>query len=141
VYQWYELRPNHIVNRTKCVTTVSDRVQQVACSGAATQRFRMRTIVRNSTTTIATFVDTLGRCMGVIGSNTTNGAQMQVTACSGQASQQVRLSPAGNHLFVLVLQHSLRCMDVPSSSTLDGTPLQQWTCHRTRNQVYELRRL
>lgn len=68
-----------------------------------------------------------GKCLQVAGASVDNGALLTQAACTSAASQQWRVTAAGNR-FNLVNVNSGRCVDVPSGSTASGVQLQQWGC-------------
>jgi hypothetical protein len=160
-YQWYELRANVPTNRTNCYSvthnwttnplpTLTDRMQSWQCKNyttlppgtatVVTQRFRMQIVSRNSTATIATFVDKNGRCLEVGAANVSAGAQMQVGPCTGGKHQQVRLSRAGSDIVVLILQHAAnRCATLLLASPRDGTNIVSSSCTRGPSQQIEVR--
>ncbi len=148
IYQWYQLRPWHVPGRTKCVTSnTRGALIQFACDAsrtsdrARTQRFRLRTIVNNSTHNIVSFVDPNGRCVRIPDRNMTNGAQFHVGECMNTANEHFRITVANFNAYVITAVHSRRGADVPRSSVDDGAPIVQFTVYRSNNQVFEFRRL
>ncbi len=149
VYQWYQLRPSHIADRSKCIsagTSTAAPAQMWPCDPLAysvaplLRNYRIRTVLKNATTNIVTFIDGWGRCLEVANGSLTNDARFILAPCVPSAPRQhMRLSPAGYQVFVLIAMHSGRCAGVQAGSTQNGATIVQGACWRSPNQVFEMR--
>lgn len=151
VYQWYQLRPS--ADRSKCLSArmsgAAAAAEQWPCDAPLSyafaplaRNFRIRTIVKNTTVNIVTFIDGWGRCLEVANATLANGAPLRVAPCATAAPrQQLRLSPAGYQMYVLIAMHSGRCAGVLAASTHNGAAIVQGTCLRGPSQVFEMRAL
>ncbi|MDQ7809477.1 non-reducing end alpha-L-arabinofuranosidase family hydrolase [Amycolatopsis sp. A133] len=74
-----------------------------------------------------------GRCLDVQNAGQADGSSVQISDCSGGASQQWTSTTAG-----LLTVYGNKCLDVPGSATATGTRLQIWTCHGGANQQWRL---
>ncbi|HWJ52252.1 MAG TPA: RICIN domain-containing protein, partial [Propionibacteriaceae bacterium] len=59
-------------------------------------------------------------------------ARLQATTCNGGAAQRFSLTSGSD----LVNADADKCVDVADASTVDGAPLQQWTCAGSQNQKF-----
>lgn len=75
---------------------------------------------------------TLGKCLGTVGSGTTNGTQLQLSNCTGAATQHWTQQANGSMLNV----GSGRCIDDPLNNTTNGTRLQIWDCNGVVQQAW-----
>jgi len=73
------------------------------------------------------------RCLDVQNAGQSDGAAVQISDCSGGASQQWTSTSAG-----LLTVYGNKCLDVPGNATAAGTKLQIWTCHGGTNQQWRL---
>ncbi|QRO00596.1 RICIN domain-containing protein [Archangium violaceum] len=96
-----------------------------------------------------TFQDPNGRVSISVLSQASDKATIRVTFPSGGTGTNTcsdgtlpgggtNPGPQPGSVVRLVAQHSGKCLDVPSSSTTDGTPLQQWGCNGTNAQAFRL---
>ncbi|MFI9005717.1 ricin-type beta-trefoil lectin domain protein [Actinosynnema sp. NPDC053489] len=74
-----------------------------------------------------------GRCLDVPGSSTTNGTQLQLWDCHGQANQSWTLNSA-KQLVVL----GTKCLDAYGRGTTNGTQVVTWDCHGDTNQQWNV---
>src|SRR5262249_59969872 len=58
--------------------------------------------------------------------------------CGGGGTANVCGGPTVGTTYALVARHSMKCLDVPASSTASGTRLQQFTCNQTDAQQWQL---
>jgi hypothetical protein len=75
-----------------------------------------------------------GKCLGVNGVSTADGAAVQQWTCGSGANQQFTLRKVtytGNdsHDYQLVARHSGKCVDVAGISTAARVLIHQWTCN------------
>jgi len=81
-----------------------------------------------------------GKCLAVNGGSTAWGASVIRWGCNGNADQQWTYSFTGNYapsglpIYNLIDGGSGLCLDVPFSSGIAGTALQQWGCNGGTNQ-------
>ncbi|WP_250214303.1 lectin [Acrocarpospora catenulata] len=71
------------------------------------------------------------RCLDVTGVSQTNGAQLQIWDCNGQANQQWT-STGSSELRV----YGNKCLDVNGGGTADGTAVIIWDCNGQNNQKW-----
>jgi lysophospholipase L1-like esterase len=74
-----------------------------------------------------------GRCVDVPGSSTTNGTQLQLWDCHGQANQSYAYN-ASKQLVVL----GSKCLDASGRGTTNGTQVVTWDCHGDTNQQWNV---
>jgi lysophospholipase L1-like esterase len=74
-----------------------------------------------------------GRCVDVPNSSTTNGVQLQIWDCSGQANQSWTVT-ASRQLMVL----GSKCMDALNAGTTAGTQVVTWDCNGQTNQQWNV---
>ncbi|MGI5292170.1 lectin [Nonomuraea polychroma] len=74
-----------------------------------------------------------GRCLDVNGASQTNGAQVQIWDCNGQANQQWTSTSAGE-----LRVYGNKCLDVNGGGTADGTAVIIWDCNGQNNQKWRL---
>lgn len=79
-------------------------------------------------------IRSLGKCMGVVGGSTANGAVVDVYTCNGSAGQRWRFEKAGDLVNVL----ADKCVDAKDHGTANGTRLQLYTCAGTDNQKWHV---
>lgn len=80
-----------------------------------------------------------GKCVGVNGASPLWGASVIQWTCNGNTDQQWGYRFTGRYInarpvYNLVNRYSGLCLDVPYSSLVAGTALQQWACNRTGAQ-------
>ena len=75
-----------------------------------------------------------GRCLDVPNSSTTNGTQVQLFDCTGQANQSWTLT-AGRQLQVF----GTKCLDANGQGRTNGTLVIIWDCNGQANQQWSLR--
>jgi hypothetical protein len=106
-------------------------VQQVACSGAPEQLWRI-----DLDGDVATVVNiATGRCLEVRRGSRDNQAPVVLADCRPRDRQRWRTPPAGNG-FALVSIASDRCLDVPAASAEPGRRMQQFDCNGTGAQQW-----
>src|SRR5262245_45510676 len=82
-----------------------------------------------------------GLCLDVAGASTADGANVIQWTCHGGPNQQLRLQgwqgpPEGPQFtFLMIAQHSQKCLDVAGASTANRAKVHQWTCHFGVNQL------
>ncbi|MEU9982259.1 non-reducing end alpha-L-arabinofuranosidase family hydrolase [Streptomyces sp. NPDC050856] len=74
-----------------------------------------------------------GRCLDIPGSATADGAQAQLSDCSGQANQRWTRT-AAKELRI----HGNKCLDAKSKGTSNGTPVVVWDCNGGVNQKWDV---
>jgi poly(3-hydroxybutyrate) depolymerase len=74
-----------------------------------------------------------GRCLDVAGVSQTNGAQVQIWDCNGQANQQWTSTSSGE-----LRVYGGKCLDVNGAGTADGTSVIIWDCNGQNNQKWRL---
>ncbi|WP_169950886.1 RICIN domain-containing protein [Microbispora sp. H11081] len=72
-----------------------------------------------------------GRCLDVNGASQSNGAQVQIWDCNGQANQRWT-STSASELRV----YGNKCLDVNGGGTADGTAVIIWDCNGQNNQKW-----
>lgn len=79
-----------------------------------------------------------GLCLGVKGSTSTAGAQLQSQTCTGSDFQKWKFVKDSSGHFDLVNVGSGQCIDVTGGSTSNGTNMQQWHCSGAAYQKWNL---
>lgn len=79
-----------------------------------------------------------GLCLGVKGSNSTAGAQLQSQGCSGSDFQKWKFVKDASGHFELVNVGSGQCIDVTDGSRTNGANMQQWHCSGADYQKWDL---
>jgi hypothetical protein len=74
-----------------------------------------------------------GRCVDVPNSSTTNGTQVQLWDCSGQANQRFTYT-SGKALQV----YGNKCLDANGRGTTNGTTVIIWDCNGQNNQQWNV---
>jgi len=74
-----------------------------------------------------------GRCVDVPNSTTTNGTQVQLWDCSGQANQRFTYT-SGKQLMV----YGTKCLDANNQGTTNGTAVIIWDCNGQANQQWNV---
>ncbi|MFG1677027.1 RICIN domain-containing protein [Micromonospora sp. NPDC049282] len=74
-----------------------------------------------------------GRCVDVPGSTTTNGSQVQLWDCHGNANQRFSYT-TGKQLTV----YGNKCLDASGQGTANGTAVVIWDCNGQANQQWNL---
>ncbi|MEU6626218.1 non-reducing end alpha-L-arabinofuranosidase family hydrolase [Streptomyces litmocidini] len=74
-----------------------------------------------------------GRCVGIPGSATANGAQAHLWDCGGQADQRWTYT-AAKQLKV----HDGKCLDAKGKGTANGTSVVVWDCNGGANQQWNI---
>ncbi|MFF0311195.1 RICIN domain-containing protein [Streptosporangium sp. NPDC004379] len=74
-----------------------------------------------------------GRCLDVSGASQSNGAQVQIWDCNGQANQKWATTGAGE-----LRVYGGKCLDVSGAGTADGTAVTIWDCNGQNNQKWRL---
>ncbi|MGW4638935.1 ricin-type beta-trefoil lectin domain protein [Sphaerisporangium sp. NPDC004334] len=72
-----------------------------------------------------------GRCLDVPNSSQTNGTQVDIWDCSGQANQKWTSTSAGE-----LRVYGSKCLDVNGAGTADGTAVIIWDCNGQNNQKW-----
>ncbi|MGI5214472.1 ThuA domain-containing protein [Plantactinospora sp. CA-290183] len=70
-----------------------------------------------------------GKCLEIDGGSTADGAQAQISTCTGSARQSWTVT--GQTLRTLG-----KCLDISGSATANGTKVQLWTCNGTAAQSW-----
>lgn len=78
-----------------------------------------------------------GKCVGVAGASTADGANVEQSTCTTSTSQQWRLHSLADGGFQITSQHSGKCLDVAYYSTKDGANVQQWHCTGSANESWK----
>ncbi len=73
-----------------------------------------------------------GKCLDLFGSDTRDGAVVDIYTCDGGMNQNWTLDSSGQ----LVNAHSGKCLDVKAQSTSNGAVVQQWSCTGGGNQKW-----
>lgn len=71
-----------------------------------------------------------GRCLDLPGATTTNGTQVQLWDCHGQANQRFTYTPSKQ------LMVSGKCLDAYGQGTANGTTVVIWDCNEQTNQQW-----
>ena len=79
-------------------------------------------------------LETLGRCLDIVGNGTAVGTKVQLYDCDGVGGQVWQQQANGS----LLNPQSGLCLDDPGDNTADGTQLQIYTCNGTAAQQYAL---
>lgn len=79
-----------------------------------------------------------GLCLGVSGSSSAAGAQLQSQSCTGSIYQQWKFIQGSANTFEIVNVGSGKCIDVPGGSSTFGTTMQQWNCGGGDYQKWEV---
>jgi len=79
-------------------------------------------------------LQTLGRCLDIIGNGTTAGTKVQLWDCNGVGGQGWVVQSNGS----LENPQSGLCLDDPSGNTTDGEQLQVWTCNSASSQLFSV---
>jgi non-reducing end alpha-L-arabinofuranosidase len=79
-------------------------------------------------------LETLGRCLDIIGDSTAVGTKVELWDCNGGGNQVWQQQANGS----LLNPQSGLCLDDPGANTADGTQLQIYTCNGTAAQQYAL---
>ncbi|MEU9836764.1 ricin-type beta-trefoil lectin domain protein, partial [Streptosporangium sp. NPDC048047] len=74
-----------------------------------------------------------GRCLDVSGASQSNGAQIQIWDCNGQANQNWATTGSGE-----LRVYGNKCLDVSGAGTADGTAVTIWDCNGQNNQKWRL---
>ena len=74
-----------------------------------------------------------GRCVDVPGSSTTNGTQVQLWDCSGQANQRWTATPSRQ-----LQVYGTKCLDANAQGTTNGTSVIIWDCNGQANQQWNV---
>ncbi|TDC06974.1 lipase [Streptomyces sp. 8K308] len=74
-----------------------------------------------------------GRCVEVPNSSQTNGTQVQLRDCSGQANQRWTHTSSGE-----LRVYGSKCLDAEASGTSPGTRVVIWDCHGGSNQRWNV---
>ena len=77
--------------------------------------------------------DQSGRCVDVPNAATTNGTQVQLWDCNGQANQRWTYT-SGKQLQV----YGNKCLDASGQGTTNGTPVIIWDCNGQTNQQWNV---
>jgi hypothetical protein len=106
-------------------------VQQVPCTGAPTQLWRL-----DRAGDVVTVINTAtGGCLEVADGSPDNGAQVRLWSCQPVPHHRWRAQPAGSG-FMLVGAASGKCLDVPGASSDQGVRMQQFDCNGTAAQQW-----
>jgi hypothetical protein len=79
-------------------------------------------------------LETLGRCLDIMGNGTAAGTKVQLWDCNGVGGQKWVQQSDGS----LLNPQSGRCLDSPSGATANGTRLQIWDCNGSAAQKFTL---
>jgi hypothetical protein len=79
-------------------------------------------------------LETLGRCLDIMGNATAAGTKVQLWDCNGVGGQKWVQQSDGS----LLNPQSGRCLDSPSGATANGTRLQIWDCNGSAAQRFTL---
>jgi hypothetical protein len=110
------------------------KVQQQACTGAASQRFELRAETGGS----YRLVDVAsGKSLDVTDVSSANGAKIQQWTTSGSDNQRFAIATSGSG-YSLKGVGSGKCLDIADRSTSAGAALQQWDCAGGTNQQFVL---
>ncbi|MFE7646386.1 ricin-type beta-trefoil lectin domain protein [Streptomyces phaeoluteigriseus] len=111
-------------------TTAGTALQLYTCNGSKAQKLRIDSASSTAPSTGALKV--LGKCVVPSGGGTANNTPVVIADCTGTAAQQWTATSTGT------LKHvsSGRCLDVPSSNSVDGTDLQLYTCDGSAKQSW-----
>lgn len=131
---------NLVWSVTSGATSTNSPVQQATYSGAKYQQWAPVLLSSG----YYEFVDfNSGLCLTVPGGATTNGLQLQISACSGAPSQSFVLGSLSTSIasaawYEAINATSGMCVTDPGSSTKNGTALTQATCGTLLNQEWQL---
>ena len=110
------------------------KVQQQACTGAASQHFELRADTGGS----YRLVDVAsGKSLDVTDVSTANGAKIQQWTTAGSDNQRFIVTASGSGV-ALKAVNSGKCLDITDRSTSAGAALQQWDCGGGTNQQFVL---
>ncbi len=110
------------------------KVQQQACSGAASQHFELRADTNGSWR----LVDVAsGKSLDVTDMSTANGAKLQQWTTAATDNQRFTITSSGSGVAIKGVG-SGRCLDITDKSTAAGAALQQWDCAGSTNQQFVL---
>ena len=79
-------------------------------------------------------LQTLGRCLDIVGNGTANGAQLELWDCNGVGGQKWVQQADGS----LRNPQSGRCLDAPGGATDNGTRLQIYDCNSSAAQKFSV---
>jgi pectate lyase len=79
-----------------------------------------------------------GKCLGIKGSSTENGATIQLQGCSGSNFQNWTLARDGAGYYTMTNVGSGKCLDVTGNASATGVTLQQYGCSANDNQKWNL---
>ncbi|MHA6765161.1 arabinofuranosidase catalytic domain-containing protein [Streptacidiphilus sp. PAMC 29251] len=79
-------------------------------------------------------LETLGRCLDIIGNGTAQGTQVELWDCNGVGGQKWVQQADGS----LLNPQSGRCLDSPNGATANGTRLRIWDCNGSAAQKFAL---
>lgn len=79
-----------------------------------------------------------GLCLGVNGSNSVPGAQLQSQSCTGSNFQKWKFNRDSAGYFEVVNAGSGQCIDVTGGSSSNGAAMQQWNCSGADYQKWKL---
>ncbi|MFJ5231088.1 RICIN domain-containing protein [Kitasatospora sp. NPDC088391] len=127
-------------NSGKCVdaaaaaTANGTVVQQYACNGTTAQQWQVQDL-GNGYVRINNQNDT-SKSLDVVDVSTADGAKVQLWTYGGGANQQWQAVAESSGAYHFVNRNSGKCLDVPSASTADAVPLQQYACNGTTAQSF-----
>ncbi|MFC4065334.1 beta-1,3-glucanase family protein [Actinoplanes subglobosus] len=114
----------------KCVDVAGD---DTGGNGTAVQLWDCQTAAKDQHWTLRNgTLQTLGRCLDVVGNATANGSKLQLWDCNGVGGQQWVSQPNGTFRN----PQSGRCIDSPNGATANGTRLQIWDCNTSAAQRF-----
>jgi hypothetical protein len=120
--------------------TTNGFAEQWTCDGGADQRWRFDAAGSSSLGALFRLRDAAsGKCLTVSSLQGGNGTPMTVMPCGPSDAQRFLLDDMGGGFRRVRNVFTNRCLDVPSSSLVDGARLQQSTCHGGANQQFALR--
>lgn len=116
-------------------------IQTAGWSGANAQQF---VFLRNATGYVLKSRQS-GKCADLKDWSTASGGLAQQLGCSGAPNQTWQLvatggstAPVADGRYLMRVSHSNLCLDVPNSSTANGTNLQQYSCNGTAAQQFDV---
>jgi thermitase len=135
------------VNSGKCVNVAANgpatatannaMVQQLTCTNTESQKWRIEPAGSGLYKLTAMHS---GRVMAIPNALMTNDTKMVQLDYANISNQKFSIEVSGS-AYKLVINHSAKCLDVPTSGTAEGLQLQQYTCNGTAAQQFKLNAL
>ncbi|KXZ42261.1 hypothetical protein GPECTOR_172g198 [Gonium pectorale] len=111
-------------------------IQQWGCNNSTAQLLKLTSTVTGAYTITAI---PSGLCLTVQNAATSNGARIQLAACTSAANQMWAIRPYGAGTYTIMPTHTTgMCLDISGSSASFGAVVQIWNCNLTPAQVYTL---